>query len=1275
MVVAMAYSVNGDAVEQYRTAMSKLVEQLQVPRPDTARSALIGVVNAVDKGIRAAANGEGLFLHQLPEATCALMLSLVTASDRSIRCLLLSALLQDLGVTRSFSWAHWARRVDERQSLESQLQRAALAACRVPEAQKQAQSWSVVINRVRSTVSASDHPRKCSECAFGVEIVASEAAQCAQAAADALAAEIQIHDGDSDNNPEASAGVAASELLLSIIDAGQAGTANPSLLASAGVHLYRSGRNEQAVSLFERSDAAWVPVGREEASAAGTLSVSQSDRLAALWWLAEAESLGVAWRSPGDGWAASASVLQQGMPSWLLQLPASTLSSQQAPGLAELRGRGFGQALAAWGSALTRLGMHSVAPGKLFAALALLPADGASRLNAAAAALHEQQAGVAAALGIDILRRASGTDDASVPRALQALRALRDWVRFGTACLEELYGAIEERSAAGSPASAPVLGRGGPGPEITSGALHNLGVGGVTYFGSVTRAVKALTRLCGNQEVACLGAWEEAWAAAGGGSRSGHSRVAMALLAAGHAYPHTTVCSPAGEGQSATGWREWVQRRFVEHDGRRTVTKLLAQMLRARRISGVWQHWQAELALASHLIDGASKTEPVTRRMGMNFVREMEVFDALLLPLSAEQRRLIAASPKVPRSTLDLAADARAQSIPHSDCHPLAELLARPAADASLLAQHVLTLLADGSPDAITYPPFVCAADTTTINLDAWPQPPSPLHPSRPRQATLRVLYVSNDLSAHPTATLTEGLPVHHSGNGASAAPAVRVVASALHYGKHDASRVQESMVRSFRPFVPAHASTPGRLTVLGRQLLPHIAVDMQGPTRGGRELAMARRIAPLQALYLIFPGSAGRAYHDYFIADARVTPPELAAARFTERLALLPGSYQANYWPPSELKVLDSVLRGQYSVSRAVSDICDAASIAESDMSAMAKLRPWQIWRNRTLLLQHRQSKECLDARTLCVGPDGRRSVGLSGPVGQARGVEQSSLEGRVGSAVAGALGVEIALSPTEGSRSPRPFVFASFNKLEKLRPETLAAWASLMRRVPRSLLWLLAPAATNSTTVRDCNMTACLPADLEPLVHVARELAARGIARTRIVVAARGSKLSHLLRHGLADLFLDGVGGAYGAHSTATDSLRAGLPVLTVAAPFAQMPEVVAASLITAAVRSLRHLLVQPSVRSFSDTGTRIASTPMLNKVLRSSLVSSIWPSQARPHGFFNSKSFTADIERLFKAMWDARGGDGGPCARQAWGRARQQMEGQCRGAQPLFHVAVVP
>jgi len=105
---------------------------------------------------------------------------------------------------------------------------------------------------------------------------------------------------------------------------------------------------------------------------------------------------------------------------------------------------------------------------------------------------------------------------------------------------------------------------------------------------------------------------------------------------------------------------------------------------------------------------------------------------------------------------------------------------------------------------------------------------------------------------------------------------------------------------------------------------------------------------------------------------------------------------------------------------------------------------------------------------------------------------------------------------------------VLCNFNATWKLRPESMDAWATILHRVPGAVLWLLArrdndPAAAN----------------------LKREVAARGIDERRLIFAASRPNAEYLGLYRRADLFLDTW--PYNAHTTGSDALWAGCPVLT--------------------------------------------------------------------------------------------------------------------------------
>merc|ERR1719409_805022 len=157
-----------------------------------------------------------------------------------------------------------------------------------------------------------------------------------------------------------------------------------------------------------------------------------------------------------------------------------------------------------------------------------------------------------------------------------------------------------------------------------------------------------------------------------------------------------------------------------------------------------------------------------------------------------------------------------------------------------------------------------------------------------------------------------------------------------------------------------------------------------------------------------------------------------------------------------------------------------------------------------------------------------------------------------------------------------PKPsVVFCNFNKVDKLDPASFGLWTNVLRRAPGSVLWL--------------------------------------------VRADRVPKAEHLRRHAAADLLLDTL--IYGAHSTATDALRGGLPLLTVRGE--QFPQRVGASLLSA-VGANQELLAVDSLRDFEDLAVSLAGTRRL-RALRARLA-----DEGRASRLFDTRAFTRDLER---------------------------------------------
>ena len=104
--------------------------------------------------------------------------------------------------------------------------------------------------------------------------------------------------------------------------------------------------------------------------------------------------------------------------------------------------------------------------------------------------------------------------------------------------------------------------------------------------------------------------------------------------------------------------------------------------------------------------------------------------------------------------------------------------------------------------------------------------------------------------------------------------------------------------------------------------------------------------------------------------------------------------------------------------------------------------------------------------------------------------------------------------------------FVYCNFNQSYKLTPQVFAVWMQILAAAPGSVLWLL---------------------EINPdfAENMKQEALRHGVAPDRLVFAKPVPLEQHLARIGLADLFLDTL--PYNAHTTGSDSLRAGVPLLT--------------------------------------------------------------------------------------------------------------------------------
>ncbi|MGE5641010.1 MAG: tetratricopeptide repeat protein [Clostridia bacterium] len=353
----------------------------------------------------------------------------------------------------------------------------------------------------------------------------------------------------------------------------------------------------------------------------------------------------------------------------------------------------------------------------------------------------------------------------------------------------------------------------------------------------------------------------------------------------------------------------------------------------------------------------------------------------------------------------------------------------------------------------------------------------------------IRVGYLSADLHAHATAYLTAELFELHDRS--------RFEIFAYSYGADDGSPMRARLRRGFDRFVDIALLGSAEAAEAIRQDGVDILVDLKGYTTHARPGIPALRPAPVQVNWLGYPGTMGASFIDYLVGDAVVTPLE-HAAHYSEKLVLLPGSYQAN-------------------------------------------------------------------DRSRRVGPTpSRKALGL----------------------------------PEEA------FVFCSFNQAYKILPETFAAWMRILAAVPASILWLF---ESNATAFRNLRGAA----------------AAAGIQPDRLVPAPALPQDQHLGRLAAADLFLDTW--PYNAHTTASDALWGGLPVVTW--PGATFASRVGASLLAAV--GLPELIAE-SPAAYERMAIRLAQAPQALATVREKL-----RANRRGSLLYDAPAFARALEKAYERM----------------------------------------
>ncbi|MEO6689274.1 MAG: tetratricopeptide repeat protein, partial [Dokdonella sp.] len=177
---------------------------------------------------------------------------------------------------------------------------------------------------------------------------------------------------------------------------------------------------------------------------------------------------------------------------------------------------------------------------------------------------------------------------------------------------------------------------------------------------------------------------------------------------------------------------------------------------------------------------------------------------------------------------------------------------------------------------------------------------------------------------------------------------------------------------------------------------------------------------------------------------------------------------------------------------------------------------------------------------------------------------------------------------------------VYACFNNSYKLDPASFERMLCVLHAVPDSVLWLLSGPDMADQHLRDAATR-------------------RGIDAMRLVFGAKLPHADYLARYRHADLFLDTA--LYGAHTTASDAIFAGCPVLTVAGP----------TFASRVAASLNHHLGMPQLNArddaaFVEFAVRIGRDADARCALRAELA-----ERRERSGLFDMRGFARDFAEL--------------------------------------------
>uniref|UniRef100_A0A8C3ADU3 UDP-N-acetylglucosamine--peptide N-acetylglucosaminyltransferase 110 kDa subunit n=1 Tax=Cyclopterus lumpus TaxID=8103 RepID=A0A8C3ADU3_CYCLU len=461
----------------------------------------------------------------------------------------------------------------------------------------------------------------------------------------------------------------------------------------------------------------------------------------------------------------------------------------------------------------------------------------------------------------------------------------------------------------------------------------------------------------------------------------------------------------------------------------------------------------------------------------------------------------------------------------------------------------------------------------------------------------LRVGYVSSDFGNHPTSHLMQSIPGMHNPEKFECRCMRRQQGTIL-------TETGTALLQ-----IPCNGKAADRIHQDGI----HVLVNMNGYTKGARNELFALRPAPVQTMWLGYPGTSGAPFMDYIISDKETSPLEVAD-QYSEKLAYMPHTFfigdHANMFPHLKKKaVIDFKSNGHIFDNRIVLNGIDLKAYLDSLPDV--KVIKMKCDNNQET------TGDTNGALSMPVIPMNTAAEAIINMINQ--GQIQVTINGfTVSNGLAttqinnkAATGEEVPRTIVVTTRSQYglpedSIVYCNFNQLYKIDPPTLQMWANILKRVHNSVLWLLR-----------------FPAVGEP--NIQQYAQNMGLPGSRIVFSPVAPKEEHVRRGQLADVCLDTP--LCNGHTTGMDVLWAGTPMVT-------MPGETLASRVAASQLNCLGCpeLIAQSRQDYEDIAVKLGSDMEFLKMVRAR----VW-KQRICSPLFNTKQYTIDLERLYLQMWE--------------------------------------